>query len=521
MEKTIMSVSCLSRLVALLLFWAAALPALADAGAFQFVAGDVRIVRADGRQDVAVKGVRILEGDTVVTGADGQAQLLMADQALISLRPDSSLRFDTYRYAGKEDGDERGILGLIRGGFRTLTGIIGRANRQNYQVRTPNATIGVRGTDHEPFFIPPAGWAGAPGASPGTYDKVNAGATFLRTEGGQLELGANEVGFVPPDAQARPVRLDRMPDFMRAAAPRGQGERPREGERRRGDKREDRPGREGPPRTPGGLPPRSGDIKPFIETKADGDVGFEQALSALTPAPSDTALAGGDRSRDGDKVFIGSGAGIASPGALELHLDGAGRMAAIAEKDGIRYVRGTAPVVGAGDARILDGGTAVEVKWGIYKGGFLADARGTRSVDYFHFVNAAGTPLSMATTLSGTYSVPVGHTPMVTDLGIGVPSGLSASVVLTGGSVSAYTLSIADDGFGRGWNAACTGCVGGVPLLQFIRDGVILAGSGPGGAALGSGHGVPIGPSGAGLISSFDLKTASAGVTGSLVLGRK
>src|SRR4030042_6676477 len=96
------------------------LPVFADAGAFQFVSGEVKIVRPDGREVAAVKGTKILEGDTIVTGVNGNAQLLMADEALISLRPDSPLRFDTYRYSGKEDGGEKGILGLLKGGFRTL-----------------------------------------------------------------------------------------------------------------------------------------------------------------------------------------------------------------------------------------------------------------------------------------------------------------------------------------------------------------------------------------------------------------
>ena len=203
---------------------AVSLPALGDAGAFQFVSGEVKVVRPDGREIVAVKGAKILEGDTIVTGANGNAQLLMADEALISLRPDSTLRFDTYRYAGKEDGSEKGVLGLIKGGFRTLTGLIGRANKNNYLVRTPTATIGIRGTDHEPFYIPPAGWSGAPGGEPGSYDKVNSGSTFMQTEGGRIELGANQVGFAPPNPQAQPTRLDRVPDFMRPAPMlRGQG----------------------------------------------------------------------------------------------------------------------------------------------------------------------------------------------------------------------------------------------------------------------------------------------------------
>ncbi|MFZ2911441.1 MAG: FecR family protein, partial [Candidatus Desulfobacillus denitrificans] len=220
-----MILNLLHRLTAVALL-ATALPVLADAGAFQFVAGDVKIIRPDGREMVAAKGARIEEGDTVVTGANGHAQLLMADQALISLRPDSRLRFDAYQFAGKEDGSEKGILGLLKGGFRTLTGLIGRANKSNYQVRTPTATIGIRGTDHEPFHIPPEGWSGAPGADPGTYNRVNAGATYLQTEGGRIEIGVNQVGFVPPNPQAVPTRLDRVPDFMRPPGVlRGQGER--------------------------------------------------------------------------------------------------------------------------------------------------------------------------------------------------------------------------------------------------------------------------------------------------------
>lgn len=207
-----MSVPLLSRLFALLLLSSAALSALADAGAFQFVVGDVRIVHADGRQMIAVKGARILEGDTVVTGADGQAQLLMADQALISLRPDSSLRFDAYRFAGKEDGSEKGILGLIKGGFRTLTGLIGRANRQNYQVRTPNATIGVRGTDHEPLVIP----AGSTEGEPGSYDRVNVGSSYIRTQHGSVDVKPNQAGFAPLRGRPVPRVLPQVPAFFKA-----------------------------------------------------------------------------------------------------------------------------------------------------------------------------------------------------------------------------------------------------------------------------------------------------------------
>ncbi|MBZ0145455.1 MAG: FecR family protein [Rhodocyclaceae bacterium] len=516
----------LSRLAAVALLMTA-LPVLADAGAFQFVSGEVRIVRPDGRELIAAKGARLEEGDTVVTGANGHAQLLMADQALISLRPDSTLRFETYRFAGKEDGSEKGILGLIKGGFRTLTGLIGRANKSNYQVRTPTATIGIRGTDHEPFHIPPEGWSGAPGADPGTYNRVNAGATYLQTEGGRIELGANQVGFVPPSPQAVPSRLDRIPDFMRPPAmPRGQGERrgAQDGSGRRGP-----PPRGGqmppppsggqlPPPPPGGLPPRSGDIRPFFEPlAAEESFGFNQAVAELTPAPIGTAMVGGDRSNDTYGQFFGSGAGVAAPVDLEILLDSTGHLAIVSDQDGFRYARSGAPLVNAGSASFTDSGNQVNVKWGIYAGGAIVDNMGPRPTDFFHFMVAQGTPVAVATTLTGNYATLIGHTAVITELGMGMPTYNTAytNITLTGGSVTHYEVKLSDDGFGRAWNGIFSGSV---PVGQFVQGGVALTGSGPGGTASGSGHGVPIGPTGQGIISSYDLKTATSGITGAFAL---
>jgi hypothetical protein len=499
------------------LLLAVSLPAFADAGAFQFVSGEVKIVRPDGREVVAVKGAKILEGDTIVTGANGNAQLLMADEALISLRPDSTLRFDTYRYAGKEDGSEKGILGLLKGGFRTLTGLIGRANKNNYLVRTPTATIGIRGTDHEPFYIPPAGWSGAPGADPGTYNKVNSGETFLQTEGGRIELGTNQVGFVPPSPQAQPTRLDRIPDFMRPTPMlRGQGERRGAGGGPgRGDRRGPPPPPPGGmPLPPGGLPPRSGDIPLVLEPLATGgSFSFIQAVGDLTAAPFGTAGVGGDRSG----AFFGSGAGVAAPNDLEILLDSAGHLALVADQDGFRYARSGAPILHSGGVTIMDGATPVNVKWGIYGGGAIVDNMGPRAVDYFHFMNAPGTPVAIAATLSGNYNTLVGYTPVITELGMGAPTYVLANtrIILIGGNVSFYKVDLSNDGFGRAWDGIFTGSV---PIGQFVQNGVPLSGSGPGGSATGSGHGVPIGPTGQGIISSFDLRTATAGITGSFVV---
>lgn len=522
-----MTMESIRRLLAALLL-ALPLQAMAEAGAVQFVSGEVKIVHADGRERAATKGAKVAEGDTVVTGANGSAQMLMADEALIALRPDSTLRFDTYRYAGKADGSEKGILGLIKGGFRSLTGLIGRANAGSYQVRTPTATIGIRGTDHEPFFIPPTGWLGAPGAEPGTYDRVNSGGTFILTEGGRIDLEPNQAGFASAHPQARPVRLDRMPDFMRSSQMmRGQGDRRGPG----GPHRPQRPGGQMPspppggfppppgglPPPPGGLPPRSGEIPLIIEPLAvGGSFGFNQAVSNNTVAPLHYAATGGDKSGS----FFGSGAGMVLPNWLYIELDPAGNPALVADTGGgFRYARSVAPLVHSGGTTFMDGTTPVDVKWGIYAGGIIVDNMGPRAADFFHFSGAPGTPPAIAATLTGTYTL-AGSNAVINENGVFGGAVATATITLgTPGTVTGYSIS-GTDGQSRAFAGACPGCTGGISLAVFAQSGIPLVGVVAGSGATGNAHGIAVGPSGRGMLSSFDLMGGGKAVTGSFLAVR-
>ncbi|MBV5276984.1 FecR domain-containing protein, partial [bacterium] len=61
-------------------------------------------------------------------------------------------RVDDYQYSGKTDGQEKGFFSLLKGGLRTITGLVGRSNRDNYKVTTSVATIGIRGTEYTGAF---------------------------------------------------------------------------------------------------------------------------------------------------------------------------------------------------------------------------------------------------------------------------------------------------------------------------------------------------------------------------------
>lgn len=188
--------------------------AFGAAGNVQFVIGDVKLITRAGVTKALVKGAEINEGDRIVTAAGASAQLKMVDGGFIAVRPNTSMTFDTYRYSGKEDGNESAVVSLLQGGFRTITGIIGHTHKQNYLIKTETATIGIRGTDHEPMVILPPAAGQTPIAPPGTYDKVNVGVAFIANDAGTVDIQRNQVGFAPV-TKAAPVLLPRIPPFYK------------------------------------------------------------------------------------------------------------------------------------------------------------------------------------------------------------------------------------------------------------------------------------------------------------------
>lgn len=116
-------------------------------GQAYFVIGDVVAHGADGTVREMARGMAIHNGDLIDTRT-GRAQLRFSDGALVSLQPRTQFRVDDFRFSGQADGTERGFFSLLQGGLRTVTGLVGRFNQDAYQITTPTATIGVRGTEY-------------------------------------------------------------------------------------------------------------------------------------------------------------------------------------------------------------------------------------------------------------------------------------------------------------------------------------------------------------------------------------
>lgn len=117
----------------------------------------------------------IFPGDTLETGDDSISQIRFIDNAVISLRPNTSLRIDEYAVSDNADKrNESSVISLLKGGFRTITGAI---NKNNYTVNSEIASIGVRGTTYE-VVLGDAMYVGA-----------WQGGVKIKTKGGFIELG--------------------------------------------------------------------------------------------------------------------------------------------------------------------------------------------------------------------------------------------------------------------------------------------------------------------------------------------
>jgi hypothetical protein len=179
------------------------------------VSGTAKAVNPQGQERVLEKGGEVFAGEKIVTAEGGLVQMRLNDGGYLSVRPATEMVIDRFVYDEKNAANSNFLVSLVRGGFRSITGLIGRTNPAAYQIRTTTATLGIRGTDHEPMVVP-EGLVGPSGLTPpGIYDKVNDGETFIQNKFGVLSLKRGDVGFAPAKPDIAPQILQKIPDFYK------------------------------------------------------------------------------------------------------------------------------------------------------------------------------------------------------------------------------------------------------------------------------------------------------------------
>ena len=205
----------------------------AVAGRFIAVTGEVKVLGSNGVTRNAERNGEFRQGDSIVTGSNSLAQLRMSDGGAVSVRAETQLKLEGYRFMGPDDRESNFAVSILKGGFRALTGLIARNNRHNVRVSTSSMTLGVRGTDFEVVHVlQPMSDAAA-----GTYNRVYDGAISVQNRvGASIVVNPGQTVFValpsnrPPVMVAPPVGIFGKPTPAPQPAPVSRrGELPAEG----------------------------------------------------------------------------------------------------------------------------------------------------------------------------------------------------------------------------------------------------------------------------------------------------
>jgi len=170
------------------------------AGIITHVAGTLSVQKTDGQKKLLGVQSAVASGDLLTTEAETYARVKFVDGAEVVLRPNSQMRIEDYRYPEAKPETGNAVLSMLRGGFRAITGLIGKARPENVSVRTPTATIGIRGT-HLGGQICQGDCAGLSDAAGqplenGLHIDVVDGAIVVSNAAGKITVGAGQFGFV-------------------------------------------------------------------------------------------------------------------------------------------------------------------------------------------------------------------------------------------------------------------------------------------------------------------------------------
>lgn len=199
------------------------------------------------------KGDVVNSGEIINSGANSYINLKFKDGSFILLRPNSRFQVEEFEYDGEDLSETKGaappketaaaapdrsrsstrrsqpasagraFFRLLKGGFRAVTGLVGRADRNQYRVATPVATIGIRGTDYVVVLCGPAcandpilsgSLPSGTAAEGGVVVGVIEGGVFVQNNVGQTaDIGTDQYLVSLPDGTQ--VELPYQPRFLR------------------------------------------------------------------------------------------------------------------------------------------------------------------------------------------------------------------------------------------------------------------------------------------------------------------
>lgn len=192
---------------------AASSVAFASSGTITQLSGTLSVKKPDGSVRILSQRSEIGSGDTVNTERDSYAQIRFSDGGQITLKPNTSIKIENFKFAEDKPQDDSFLFGLVKGGLRAVTGIVGKRNRDKYQLGTATATIGIRGTTFSADdCVNTRNTADCGRLEPAVYVSVADGEVVVKNGAGELGLTAGQFGLISENQ--RPLFLSTDPGLQ-------------------------------------------------------------------------------------------------------------------------------------------------------------------------------------------------------------------------------------------------------------------------------------------------------------------
>jgi hypothetical protein len=160
-------------------------------------------------------GDAVYVGDKIVTGENGFLRLHMVDNARLDLRCYSIMVIENYDLQSKK---RRSILNLLQGSLRKVSGEIGKWTEDIYQLKTPVASVGVRGTEYALRVYQSKGCDGSVDTDEGLYIKVINGLVDVHNKAAKTAVAKNDTLYIPLPDKA-PVQKEIKPGVLEPVEP--------------------------------------------------------------------------------------------------------------------------------------------------------------------------------------------------------------------------------------------------------------------------------------------------------------
>ncbi|MBE9560520.1 MAG: FecR domain-containing protein [Proteobacteria bacterium] len=157
------------------------------------------------------KGDPVYLGDKVITGEEGFVRLKMIDDAVLDLRCFSIMVIEQYAL---NSTSRRSILNLLQGSLKKVTGQIGKMTEDVYELKTPVASVGVRGTEYALRVFQSKGCGGTIDADDGFYLEVIKGLVDVHNVAGSEVIAKGETAYVPLPKVA-PKKVEVKPGIIK------------------------------------------------------------------------------------------------------------------------------------------------------------------------------------------------------------------------------------------------------------------------------------------------------------------